>query len=294
MMSGLHGENYNRISLLKNKIEDNLAKKIKKLKFSSLTVSAVERSVASGGKRLRGIMTYIISKILNIPEKSSLDLACCIEFSHAFTLVHDDMIDKPEERRGHPPLFSEYGENIALLIGDMLFALSFECLYGESSKIFSKFLQNVIEGQVLDVLWMEGKIERSESLLLSIQELKTSSLFKISSIIPVLYKYGDSKSKIRKNLELFGHHFGFAFQILDDMKDLEEDRKRGSPNIVEFLGHHRALETFREHKSLSFRYLENFFDCVKKRTIFSELLKYLCIYTLDEENIQNFASHKGT
>lgn len=286
---------------LKLEIDNFLTFEIRKLDFSDITKHAIEKSVAVGGKRVRAIMTYVISRILGISRKDAIRLACCVEFSHAFTLVHDDMIDKPAERRGNPPLFSEFGENLALLIGDMLFAMSFSYLKIEPF-YFANFLEKVIEGQILDVLWLEGKIERSEDTIQKIQQLKTSSLFKISSVLPVLYlKNGNERGKsvkkkiekIWRTLELFGHHFGFAFQILDDMKDIEEDKAKGNPNIVDFLGLDRALELFYKHKSLAIRYLDQFILSIKTRTFFCELLKYLCIEVLNEKDIQSSSTYKG-
>lgn len=287
---------------LRVEIDNILTQEIRKLDFSDTTKRAIERAVAVGGRRIRAIMTYVISRILGISKKDAIRLACCVEFSHAFTLVHDDIIDKPSERRGNVPLFSEFGENLALLIGDILFAMSFSYLKMEPF-YFANYLQQVIEGQILDVLWLEGKIERSEDNIQKIQQLKTSSLFKISSILPVLYlsssrEWKKSKSterikKIWKSLELFGHHFGFAFQILDDVKDVEEDRTKGSPNIVDFLDLDKAMELFYKHKNLAIHYLDEFIASIKTRTFFCKLLKYLCIEVLNEKDIQASVAYKG-
>lgn len=288
---------------LRVEIDNILTQEIRKLDFSDTTKRAIERAVAVGGRRIRAIMTYVISRILGISKKDAIRLACCVEFSHAFTLVHDDIIDKPSERRGDVPLFSEFGENLALLIGDILFAMSFSYLKIEPF-YFANYLQQVIEGQILDVLWLEGKIERSEDNIQKIQQLKTSSLFKISSILPVLYlklsnegkKSKGMKKRIKeiwRNLELFGHHFGFAFQIIDDVKDVEEDRAKGSPNIVDFLGLDRALELFYKHKDLAMHYLDEFLISIKTRTFFCKLLKYLCIEVLNEKDIQASVAYKG-
>lgn len=297
-------EDFDRaLKSLREEIDKSILLEIRKLNFSDFTKYAIERSVAAGGKRVRATMTYIISRILGISKKDAMRLACSVEFSHAFTLVHDDMIDKPQERRGNAPLFSEIGENLALLIGDMLFAMSLSYLKIETF-YFVKYLEQVIEGQILDVLWLEGKIKRSEDNIQKIQQLKTSSLFKISSVIPLVYLSGastkkDSKKttkvikKLWKTLELFGHHFGFAFQILDDMKDIEEDRLKGSPNIVDFLGLKKSQDLFYEHRDLAMRYLDDFILSTKTRTFFGKLLKYLCIKILDEKSIQTSVTYKG-
>lgn len=307
---------------IKSRIDQYLENKVAHLTFSHTTRSAIRKAVSVGGKRIRAIMSFLLSRELGLSNREALEIASSVELCHAFTLVHDDMIDRPTLRRGSPPLFSEFGEGIALLVGDMLLALSFSYSSYDSARLFSKFVQDVIEGQIQDVLWAEGKIERSEENLKKIQEMKTSSLFKLSLLLPfhvflgrisplgasikrsegaersskaakVLFRNSSDLKEMRRKLELFAHHFGFAFQILDDIRDVDEDSSKGSPNILSFLGAEETLKLLCKHRKLTLSHLEDFISLMRRKTIFTELLKYLCIVTLDEKDIQHFVSYKG-
>lgn len=288
------------LARIKAKIDSHLGAEIRKLRLLGVTRTAVERAVAQGGKRLRAMISYIVSKTFGLPDVQALGLASAVEFSHAFTLVHDDLIDRPEERRGRPPLFKDVGDNIALLIGDVLFSMSFGYLSGKLVGYFARYLKDVIEGQILDVLWMEGGIERNEGNIKKIQQMKTSSLFKISFLLPFLMwqerggsvrrVFRTSAGDVQRTLEMLGHHFGFAFQILDDIKDVDEDSKRGSPNISEFLGRERAEILFRRHRDSAMFYLSRFEGSLKRKARYSGLLKYLCIRVLYEEDLQPSSS----
>ena len=264
--------------------------------YSDTTRDMVFSSVESGGKRIRAIISFAISKIFGQTDRRALELAYSIELSHSFTLVHDDIIDKPRERRGNPPLFARFGEDLSLLAGDMLMTFSFIGIPANAKNVFAKLMCDVIEGQILDVLWSHRtknpeprkkgkKIE--EETIIEIQAKKTSSLFMISFVVPFVSLFSEKKvnenllrrrKKIENLLSELGYNFGLAFQILDDVDDVEEDVSKGSPNILHVLGMEKTEDLFMMHRSKTLKALSDFetelYRGGLKGGVYLELLKY--------------------
>ncbi|GBD02775.1 Farnesyl diphosphate synthase [bacterium HR19] len=305
-----HNEKYleNKIESLKDELENFIRKSLKEdfSNFSDITREMVENSVMSSGKRIRPLLFSLISLSLGIPKKTIMHVSYGIELSHAFTLVHDDLIDRPIQRRGNPPIFKLAGEEIALLIGDLLFSKSIIPLsqFPKSSKFFIEKMCDVIEGQIIDVLWSKGKFNshsqsEKEKIIVEIQSKKTSSLFRISSVLPAIIFEESNRLKsdkmrksvllLIKNLDMFGYHFGLAFQTLDDIKDIEEDRKINSPNILLILGKEKTYELLKSNVSRAEKYLNACEEIIlalsKKGFKYIELLKFLVKETVGYEKI---------
>jgi Geranylgeranyl pyrophosphate synthase len=237
------------IQVLKRDFENFLFRKVE-LDFGLFhpyISGAIKSSVLSSGKRIRPIITILISFLLGIGKKKAFDIAYSVELSHAFTLVHDDIIDKPKERRGEPPLFQRFGQEISLLIGDLLMNYSFIPLFSspQAVKFFAYYMGAVIEGQILDVMWSQKKLDLSQNLqdiVLQIQTKKTASLFKISCVLPLYFsdkkilRKKEFRKRIENSLNSFALHFGISFQILDDISDVKEDELSGAPNLLYTLG----------------------------------------------------------
>jgi geranylgeranyl pyrophosphate synthase len=298
----------NKIESFKDELEKFISKSLKEdfSNFSDITREMVENSVMSSGKRIRPLLFSLISLSLGIPRKTVMYVSYGIELSHAFTLVHDDIIDRPSQRRGNPPIFKIAGEEIALLIGDLLLSKSIIPLsqFPRASKFFLEKMCDVIEGQIIDVLWSKGKFNsysqsEKEKIIVEIQSKKTSSLFRISSVLPAIIFEESNKLKsgkmrknvslLRKNLDMFGYHFGLAFQTIDDIKDVEEDKKMNSPNILLTLGKEKTYKLLRSNVSRAERYLsaceETILALSKKGFKYIELLKYLVKEIIGYEKI---------
>ncbi len=293
------------IQLLKHDFENFLVRKVKS-DFGSLhpyISEAIKLSVLSGGKRIRPIITILISFLLGVGRKKAFDIAYSIELSHAFTLVHDDIIDKPKERRGEPPLFQRFGQEISLLIGDLLMNHSFLTIFSspQAVKFFANYMGEVIEGQILDVMWSQKKLDLSQNLqdiVLQIQTKKTASLFKISCVLPLYFskkilQKKELRKRIENSLNSFALHFGISFQILDDISDVKEDELSGAPNILSALGKEQTLYLLKKEIKLANYYLEYFLKIVKKISSRnygrnSKLLKFLIGEILNyEKALQN-------
>ncbi len=297
------------LARIKRAVEDKLSTYLR-YEFgdiSHITQKMLLDSVEGSGKRLRPIISFLISRILDVKKEYAFAIACAIELSHAFTLVHDDMIDEPVSRRGKPPLFRSFGDDLALLAGDMLLVLSYSYLSlckGEGVRdaisFFSRQMKQVIEGQILDVLWgrtveqvsgevnshlISVSVRKDAHDIIDIQARKTSSLFKIACVLPSFFSsYG---KRVRKYLESYGYHFGLAFQILDDISDVEEDRRSGAPNILIGYGEEATKRFFTFHRQKAILSLRKFFDETGGKTGSQarKILKYLTESILDYEKV---------
>lgn len=196
---------------------------------------AMRYAILGGGKRLRPLLVYFIGEALGI-QPDHLDLpACAVECIHAYSLVHDDLpaMDNDELRRGKPTCHKAYGEAMAILAGDALQSLAFELLANVAT-IFSptqsiqmiKTLaaasgsQGMAGGQALDLL-AQGKSLDLTSLEYLFQ-LKTGALIRASIEIAIIASAETNEEKITA-LRQYGHYLGLAFQIQDDIRDIEED-----------------------------------------------------------------------
>jgi len=192
------------------------------------------------GKLIRPALVLTSAVILDKDPSKYLDLAASIEFLHTASIVHDDIIDKDEKRRGIKTVHTEYGIENAVLAGDMLFALAVNTAskYGkEVLDITSKAAVDMCTGEFLDANAQKFKHRLSIEEYLNIAKLKTSSL--ISSATSVVAVYEEDSRKI--SLEKFGMNIGMSFQIRDDilnylkrdkLKDSSSDVENFRPNII--------------------------------------------------------------
>jgi len=201
---------------------------------------ALRYAVLGGGKRLRPILVIAASEQVNGNTPQAIPAACAIELLHAFSLIHDDLpcIDNDNLRRGRPTLHKIYGEGIAVLAGDALMALAFQLLARTGNlQVLSEVAQAIgrqgmIGGQIAD-LEAEGK-KINLSQLEFIHKNKTAALIKASIRAGAIL--GGADSKKLKILSNYGEKIGLAFQIIDDILNVEGKeekigKKVGSDNL---------------------------------------------------------------
>lgn len=183
--------------------------------------SSIIELVESGGKMLRPAFTIIASKFGDYNEERARALAAVMEMFHMATLVHDDIIDEAQFRRGKETVQSKYGKNYAVYIGDYLFCLCFKTLATTSSiergiDIDTKVMSRICLGEI-EQLNSRFKKDVSVKEYLKRTSGKTAELFSLSLYV------GAAESGCNKNLcRLFwniGHNIGMAFQIIDDILD---------------------------------------------------------------------------
>lgn len=187
---------------------------------------AMRYACLAPGKRLRPLLCLASAEAVGAAPEAALDGGCAIEMVHAFSLVHDDLpcIDNDDLRRGQPTCHVKFGEAIAVLAGDALFALAFEVISRSSSRPeacaqATRLLATaagsggLVGGEVLDVL-SEGR-EVSGDVVDEIHRKKTAALIAASCRIGAVL--GGGSEEQCQALEHFGFEIGLAFQIADDI-----------------------------------------------------------------------------
>lgn len=189
---------------------------------------AMRYSCLAQGKRLRPALCLASARAVGGDDDAVLPAACAIEMVHAFSLIHDDLpaLDDDDFRRGRPTCHMVFGEAVAILAGDALFALAFETIAqakGSAERRLAALTElanqsgtkGVVGGEVLDIL-AEGT-DSSEAQIRRIHELKTASLMAGSCAIGATLGGGEAGEI--ELLREFGREIGLAFQIVDDLLD---------------------------------------------------------------------------
>ncbi len=204
-------------------IEKRISKVFEKLKPDSLYKPA-SYIANSGGKRLRSFLVQISAAAVGGKFNQVYNSSVAIELFHNFTLVHDDIMDNADKRRGLPTLHKKYDLSTAVLAGDGLIAIAYDYLlkdckerHIEVVKDFTTAMKEVCEGQSLDKDLERAKKFYLEDYLLMINK-KTAALLRASCEIGAKLGNG-SKSEI-KALSKFGDNLGMAFQLQDDLLDV--------------------------------------------------------------------------
>ncbi len=232
MGSVVHLKNHvnNSYSELRNSVEDKLILVEEKIKTKlSSKVELVEDMtkyhLTTGGKKIRALLTLGSAKLCGYSKGGrDINLAACIELIHAATLMHDDVIDNSEIRRGKKTLNNVWGNKSSILVGDYLLSRCFEMMVEDGNeevlKLLSSTSAEISQGEVLQ-LQHDGEIDMLEETYLKIISAKTASLFsaatKVGSILT------NKENKLKEALEFYGKNLGLTFQIADDTLDYNSD-----------------------------------------------------------------------
>jgi geranylgeranyl diphosphate synthase type II len=189
----------------------------------------------SGGKRLRPLLVLLSAKAVGGEFKDAYNAAAAVEMLHNFTLVHDDIMDNADKRRGRPTLHKVYNHSTAILTGDSLLSIAYEYLLkdcnGNSKKVISSFTHGLIEvceGQSLDTDFELRKNVSLAEYIIMIKK-KTAAMAEMCCRIGALLG-GGSNSQV-KALGNYGLNLGIAFQIQDDLLDISADEKKFGKTI---------------------------------------------------------------
>lgn len=188
--------------------------------------------VASGGKRVRPLLTLASTKLLNGDMERAYGLSACVEFIHTATLLHDDVVDESMERRGKASANAVFGNQASVLVGDFLFSRAFELMVADGSldilRVLSKASAVIAEGEVLQ-LSTANNLETSKEDYLKVIESKTAALFAAACEVGAILS-GNQDAE-RKAMRDFGLNFGIAFQIIDDVLDYTADQNALGKNV---------------------------------------------------------------
>ena len=189
----------------------------------------------SGGKRLRPLLVLLSAKAVGGKFKNAYNAASAVEMLHNFTLVHDDIMDNADKRRGRLTLHKKYDHNTAILAGDSLLSIAYEFLLkdcnGNAKEVISSFTQGLIEvceGQSLDTDFeLRKNVSLSEYIVMI--KKKTAAMAEMCCRIGALLG-GGTKAQVNA-LGDYGLNLGIAFQIQDDLLDISADEKKFGKTI---------------------------------------------------------------
>ncbi len=182
--------------------------------------------IAAGGKRLRPMLTLASARMCGYGGKRHVALAACVEFIHTATLLHDDVVDASDLRRGLATANSVWGNKSSVLVGDFLFSRAFQIMVEDGSLEVLRILANasavIAEGEVLQ-LTTANDTETTENAYLEVIRAKTATLFAAACRVGAVV--ADRPRVEADALDSFGLNLGIAFQLVDDMLDYAADQR---------------------------------------------------------------------
>lgn len=198
----------------------------------ALVMSVSKHVVEAGGKRMRPVMCLLAARACGETNLlHSQKLAAIIEMLHTATLVHDDVVDESNLRRGRPTANATWNNQTAVLVGDFLISRAFDLLVDLDNMVllkdFSTGTCEIAEGEVLQ-LQAQHQPDTDEATYLDIIHGKTSRLFELATEGAAILA---GRSEYREALRTYAGHFGNAFQIIDDILDYTSDADTLGKNI---------------------------------------------------------------
>lgn len=188
--------------------------------------------VDGGGKRLRPLLVLLLTKALGYEGRQHLDLAAIIEFIHTATLLHDDVVDVSELRRGRPTANAKWGNAPSVLVGDFLYSRAFQMMVAignmEIMAILSDTTNTISEGEVQQLV--NAKDPRvTEENYMNVIHKKTAALFEAACETGAVL--AGATPRVRTEARRYGFHLGLAFQLIDDALDYTGDVSALGKNV---------------------------------------------------------------
>ena len=192
----------------------------------TLIRSIAEYIVSAGGKRLRPVLVFLTAQALgaDATEARVVDLAATIELVHTATLLHDDVVDESELRRGRPTANAEFGNAASVLVGDFLYSRAFQIMVGTGQmrvlEIMAEATNRIAEGEVMQLMAL-GNLDLTETDYMQVIEAKTAKLFEAAGALGAIAANADDATQ--RSMAEFSRRLGVAFQIADDVLDYRGD-----------------------------------------------------------------------
>lgn len=279
----------------------------------------VRHAINSGGKRLRPILTIMTAEALGTPAKQAMSAAIAVELMHTFTLVHDDIMDRSDLRRGKPTVRCVFGDSAAILAGDVMLGIALEILlkdlpaeanFVDVFREFSVGLRIVCEGQALDMAHSTSVITSSAGYEEMIYR-KTARLLEMAVALGALIANASATQII--GLRSYGSALGMAFQMKDDLLDIIGDARTGKipgGDLVEGKhtlpilianeratnAHHRMLlDAFFANRGLERRFLDDFKVMLHDLDVVTTMQERIEHYTqISVSSLEQLPSTPGT
>lgn len=183
--------------------------------------------IAAGGKRLRPMLTLASAQLCEYQGQRHQKLACCVEFIHSATLLHDDVVDESSLRRGQTSANEIWGNQASVLVGDFLFSRAFELMVSDGSldvlAILSKASATIAEGEVAQ-LTTANDLNTSQEHYFRVIRAKTAALFAAACEIGAVIT--DQPKARKEALHGYGEKLGIAFQLVDDALDYSAKQEK--------------------------------------------------------------------
>ena len=188
--------------------------------------------IESGGKRLRPLLVLLAARACGYQQDQHITLAAAVEFIHTATLLHDDVVDTSDLRRGKPTANNKWGNSSSVLVGDFLYSRAFQMLVSIGQVDVMDTLSNatnvIAEGEVLQLLNAKNP-DVSEADYLHVILGKTAMLFEAASHTGA--QLAKANTEQADALRRFGRHLGIAFQLIDDLMDYAGDQATMGKNV---------------------------------------------------------------
>src|SRR6266699_1659323 len=179
-----------------------------------------EYIIAGGGKRLRPALVFLAAGATGYRGEHHVELAAVFEFIHTATLLHDDVVDESELRRGRKTANAEFGNAASVLVGDFLYSLAFQIMVAVRKmrvmEVLADATNAIAEGEVLQLLNAHN-FSMSEADYLEVIRRKTAKLFEAAAQLGAIL--GEARAGLERGLARYGMHLGTAFQLVDDLRE---------------------------------------------------------------------------
>jgi octaprenyl-diphosphate synthase len=220
-----------QLTLSEAKAVDQLI--IDELRSDVILINEIGRYiVGNGGKRLRPMLLLLSAKALGNVSQNHLILAAVVEFIHTATLLHDDVVDESDLRRGKESANAVWGNAASVLVGDYLYSSAFEMMVRTDNMrvmgLLSKTTTAIAEGEVLQLLNCNNP-ETTEAKYLEVIARKTAILFSAATQLAAIIS--GSTVEIETALAQYGQHLGIAFQLIDDALDYKASAEELGKNL---------------------------------------------------------------
>ncbi|WP_348666080.1 octaprenyl diphosphate synthase [Arsenophonus symbiont of Ornithomya chloropus] len=188
--------------------------------------------ITSGGKKIRPIIAILVGKVLGYQGGKHINIAALVEFIHTATLLHDDVVDESNIRRGKKTANSIFGNATSILVGDFMYTRSFQMMTDLNSMTILKLMSDatniIAEGEVLQLINCNNP-DITESTYMQIIYNKTARLFEVAAHASAIVSGANKKQQ--KALQYYGKYLGTAFQLMDDFRDYDSDSNNTGKNI---------------------------------------------------------------
>lgn len=191
-----------------------------------------EHIILSGGKRLRPVIALLAARACGYPGRDHIAIAAIVEFIHTATLLHDDVVDESDQRRGDSTANAIWGNAASVLVGDFLYSRAFQMMVDINQmsvmRILSDTTNTIAEGEVMQLMNL-GNPDTDEQAYFNVIHDKTAKLFEAAALLgPVI---AGSSTSIQHAMAKYGMYLGTAFQLVDDILDYTADAEALGKNL---------------------------------------------------------------